>query len=70
MKDIQYINLSQAEKLTGLGREALKNLIIKGDVLGSRVSYKTYLIQYESLIEYIESKSVQPIRRVASMNLE
>jgi len=65
MKDILYINLSQAEKKTGLRREQLKNLIISGDVQGSRVSYKTYLIHLDSLIKYIESKSVQPIKRVA-----
>jgi hypothetical protein len=65
MKDILYINLSQAEKKTGLRRDQLKNLIISGDVQGSRVSYKTYLIHFDSLIQYIEERTVQPIKRVA-----
>jgi len=55
---IQYINLTQAEELTGLTRTQIKNLITKGLVLGSRISYKTYLVSKSSLIKYIESKTV------------
>ena len=60
-----YINLKQAMNLTGLRRDQLKNLINNGDVLGSRVGYKTYLINWQSLIEYIENKQVKPNKRVA-----
>lgn len=65
-----YINLTQAEEKTGLGRDQLKNLILSGNVQGSRISYKTYLVKLDSLMEYIESKSVKPKRRVAPMDLE
>lgn len=55
------INLSQAEDITGLNRKQLKNLIKTGKVIGYRVGYKTYLIDVQSMEEYIVSREIKPI---------
>ncbi len=55
------INLSQACSLTGLSRKQLKHLIKCGDITGYRVSYKTYLIDVQSMEDYIVSNEIKPL---------
>ncbi len=58
---IDYITLNQAEKQTGLSKYTLKTLIRTGKVTGTRPGHRTYLVKYESLINYLEDNIVKPI---------
>lgn len=54
------IKLKDASALTGLGARQLKGLILNGSVIGYRPTYKTYLINVNSLNDYIDRTRVKP----------
>lgn len=55
----QKANLSQASNLTGLSTRQLKTLIKSGKVTGYRVGHKTYLIDIQSLDQYITRNKIR-----------
>ena len=54
------INLKDASELTGLDARQLKGLIHNGSIIGYRPTYKTYLINVDSLNEFMDKSRVKP----------
>jgi len=61
----KYIRISQAEQMTGLPSEVIKKLVKQGKVDGYKPTYKLYLVDFLSIVNYIESKKVKPITKGA-----